>query len=95
MKFYSQALNPIVWDKDNNKALCQFKGHEYETDDPYIIEKLKEGGYGWEAEQGNGEGQEVEKEPTFNELREEAKTREVEGYGKMNKQELLEVLRGD
>ena len=41
MKFRSKSSNLIVWDKDKNKELCRFKNHELETNDPYIIDKLK------------------------------------------------------
>jgi hypothetical protein len=35
-----------------------------------------------------------QKEKTFNELRAEAKEKGIEGYGRMNKQQLLESLGG-
>ena len=38
------------------------------------------------------EGQET-KEKSFNELRAEAKEREIEGYGKMNKEQLIAALK--
>ena len=41
MKFKSEASNLIVWDAQKGKALCSFKNHELETNDPYIIDKLK------------------------------------------------------
>ena len=42
MKFKSEASNLIVWDAQKGKALCRFKNHELETNDPYIIDKLKD-----------------------------------------------------
>ena len=45
-----------------------------------------------QAEQGDSEGQET-KEKSFNELRAEAKEREIEGYGKMNKEQLMAALK--
>lgn len=62
MKFKSESANLVVWDAEKSKALCTFKNGEYETDDPYVIEKLK-GKYevidnGRQAEQRNTEGQE-------------------------------------
>ena len=42
MKFRSKSSNLIVWDKDKNKELCRFKNHELETNDPYIIDRLKD-----------------------------------------------------
>ena len=47
---------------------------------------------GREAEQRNAEGQKAKEEPTFNELREEAKEKQIKGYGRMNKVELKEAL---
>ena len=47
---------------------------------------------GRETEQRDSEGQET-KEKSFNELRAEAREREIEGYGKMNKEQLLEALK--
>jgi len=42
MKFKSEASNLIVWDAQKGKALCSFKNHELETNDPYIIDKLED-----------------------------------------------------
>ena len=42
MKFYSESKNLIVWNPEKNKALCQFKDGICETDDPYIIDRLKD-----------------------------------------------------
>ena len=42
MKFKSEASNLIVWDAQKGKALCRFKNHELETNDPYIMDKLKD-----------------------------------------------------
>ena len=66
MKFYGTG-GTIVWDKENDKALCQFVDGEFETDDKRIIDLLIKAGYrsddvGRETEQGNEEGQEVEAE---------------------------------
>ena len=47
---------------------------------------------GRETEQRDSEGQEAQ-EKSFNELRAEAREREIEGYGKMNKEQLLEALK--
>ena len=47
MKFYG---NGIVWDKSKNKALCTFKDGQLDTEDVYIIEKLKESGYKFDQE---------------------------------------------
>ena len=47
---------------------------------------------GRETEQRDSEGQET-KEKSFNELRAEAREREIEGYGKMNKEQLIETLK--
>lgn len=49
---------------------------------------------GRKAEEVNTERQATQKEPTFAKLRQEAKTRQIPGYGKMNKQELIEALKG-
>ena len=49
---------------------------------------------GRKAEARDAERQTAKKEPTFNELRQQAKEKEIEGYGKMNKQELTEALKG-
>ena len=48
---------------------------------------------GRKAETRDAERQAAEKEPTFNELRHEAREREIEGYGKMNKEQLIETLK--
>ena len=97
MKFYGIG-GTIVWDKENDKALCQFVDGELETKDKRIIDLLTKAGYrsddvGRETEQGNEEGQEVEEEPTFPELRKQAKKASIEGYGKMNKASLIKALK--
>ena len=48
MKFYG---NGIVWDKDNNKTLCEFVKGKLETEDVNIIEKLKSMDYQYEPVQ--------------------------------------------
>ena len=47
---------------------------------------------GWETEQRDSERPEAQ-EKSFNELRHEAKEREIEGYGKMNKEQLMAALK--
>jgi len=42
MKFKSEASNLIVWDAQKGKALGRFKNHELETNDPYIMDRLKD-----------------------------------------------------
>lgn len=42
MKFYGHG---IVWDKDNNKSLCEFENGEYETNDKREITLLTELGF--------------------------------------------------
>ena len=44
------------------------------------------------TEQRNSERPEAQ-EKSFNELRAEAREREIEGYGKMNKEQLIETLK--
>jgi len=61
---------------------------------------------GWETEQRDSERQTAKEElaenktdedgiaeKSFNELRHEAREREIEGYGKMNKEQLIEALK--
>ena len=42
MKFYG---NGIVWDSEKNKTLCKFEKGILETEDSYIIDRLKELNY--------------------------------------------------
>ena len=37
MKFYFRG---VIWDKDNNKVLCEAEDGVFETEDTIIIEKL-------------------------------------------------------
>lgn len=93
MKFYGRG---VVWDRERGKTLCRFKAGEYETDDARTIDLLIKGGYkhdGRETEPRHEERQETKEEPTFPELRKQAKEAGIEGYGKMKKAELIEALR--
>ena len=78
MKFYGTG-GTIVWDKENDKALCQFVDGELETKDKRIIDLLTKAGYRSdevaETIEGNPKGQEVEAEQA------EAKTEEVNDEG--------------
>ena len=101
MKFKSESANLIVWDAQKEKALCKFKNNECETDDPYIIERLK--GYevignGREEEQDEEEQDEEEqedKEQQVEDLRQEAKERGIKGWNNMKPENLKKKLRGD
>jgi hypothetical protein len=42
MIFYSVEKNLVVNSKKTNKIICRFKDGRYETNDPILIEKLKE-----------------------------------------------------
>ena len=60
MKFYGLGRQ-IVWDKENDKALCQFKDGELETEDERTISILQGLGYrsddNAKTKQGNTKGQ--------------------------------------
>ena len=91
---FKQKGNEMIWD---GQKVVPFTDGIIKTDDPAFINVLERAGYEGEEDgetiQGDTEGQEAEKEPTFNELRQEAKAREIEGYSKMNKAELIEALK--
>ena len=93
MKFRQKDGTTGVWD---GKRIVPFIDGALETDDPALIRAMQ-GRYeevdDGKTIEGDTEGQTIKKEPTFNELRQEAKAREVEGYGKMNKQGLIEALK--
>ena len=101
MKFKSESANLIVWDAQKEKALCKFKNNECETDDPYIIERLK--GYevignGREEEQDEEEQDEEEqedKEQQVEDLRQEAKEKGIKNWHNMRPENLIAKLRGD
>jgi len=42
MKFKSESADLVVWDAQKSKALCRFKNHECETNDTYIMDRLKD-----------------------------------------------------
>jgi len=94
MIFYGDGTTGIMW---GDHGIVPFVDGKLETDDPELIEKLKNSGYrsdddGRKAKPGHEGGQEVEKEPTFGELRAEAKEKGLKGYGAMKKAELKEAL---
>ena len=95
MKFYSdiEGNQTVVVDGKRFK----FINGELETKDQNVINVLsklyRSDNDGRQTEQGNEEGQEVEEEPTFPELRKQAKKASIEGYGKMKKAELIEALK--
>ena len=95
MRFASESADLIVWNKDKNEALCKFKNFECETDDPYIIDKLKDYEViddGQETE--NTKGQE-DKEQQVEDLRQEAKEKGIKGWNNMKYENLIEKLKGD
>jgi hypothetical protein len=52
MKFKSPETHPnqIVWDSIQNKALCEFKNGELETEEERVIKILADLGYSYEDE---------------------------------------------
>lgn len=69
-----------VWDKQNNKMLCQFKGGQFETEDSHAIKVLQELGY--KSEYGDEiivESTEIDDE--LEELKALAKEHGLKGYG--------------
>jgi len=104
MRFKSESSNLIVWDKDKNKELCRFKDHEYETDDPYVIDRLGDyevmgGGREEEQEEDHTEEKEEEeqedKEQQVEDLRKEAKEKGIKNWHNMKPENLIAKLRGD
>ncbi len=88
MIFYG---NGIVWDKQKNKKLCLFKNGHLETEDSYIIETLLASGYEHETiVKAPVAGYE---EMTVADLREIAKDREIPGYTRKNKSQLIKILK--
>ncbi|OAH53892.1 hypothetical protein AWH48_11530 [Domibacillus aminovorans] len=84
MKFYGHG---IVWDKDNDKALCTFENGEYETDDQRTIDLLTEAGVEHDVEEPMSIT-----EMGVPDLKKLAKQQGIEGYSKMDKEELLASL---
>ena len=95
MRFYSDIEGKeavVMGDK-----VIRFKDGIYETDDEreiaILIKSYRSDDNGREAEQGDEGGQEVKEEPSFAELRKQAKEAGIEGYGKMNKASLIKALK--
>ena len=64
MKFYGRG---VVWDKENDKQLCEFVNGEFETDNERTATILHTLGYrsesdGWKTFEGDEERQEVKAE---------------------------------
>ena len=69
MKFYGQG---VVWDKENDKHLCQFVNGEFETDNERTATLLHTLGYrsesdGWKTFEGDEKRQEVKAEQSKSE----------------------------
>ena len=97
MKFKSESANLIVWDAKKGKALCKFKNNECETDDPYVIDRLKDYEViddGRETEEDHTEEQE-DKEQQVEDLRQEAKEKGIKNWHNMRPENLISKLRGD
>ena len=48
--FKSDKSNVIVWDSEQDKALCRFKGGAFETQDKTLAKKLIAAGYKMEGD---------------------------------------------
>jgi len=102
MKFRSKSADLIVWNPQKGKELCRFKDHQYETEDPYIIDRL--GDYEvvdselldastYDEQKHFIEG--IDKEQQVEDLRKEAKEIGIKGWNNMKPENLKKKLRGD
>ena len=94
MKFKSESAGLIVWDAQKGRALCRFKNHECETDDPYICKKLIDLGYEHEGQEKQAEPKSTESD-TLEDLRQEAKEKGIKNWHNMRPENLIAKLRGD
>jgi len=83
MIFYSVHKDIVVNSKKTNKVICRFKDGKFETDDPILIEKLKERFRYKENLIAD-----------FNRLRKEAIKKGIKVHRKTKKADLIKALEG-
>lgn len=80
--------NGIIWDADNNCALCKFEDHELVTEDERVIEILKENGFEFE------ESKDSTPSITVKELKALLDEKGIEYDAKAKKEDLVKLLEG-
>lgn len=97
--FYLLELEKKQKEEQKKKEVEQ---RQLELEKQLNSKEVEDGGEG-PSQEVDTEGQKIEEEQTekeevidlnFHELRRLAKEQEIEGYGQMNKQELIEALKG-
>jgi hypothetical protein len=85
MKFYSEKPNVVIYHPTKAKLLVRFNGHTFETNNDFIIKRLKALGY---------KEQHISK-MTVPKLREAAKEADIEIPQGAKKADIVELLGGD
>jgi len=109
MKFKSESASLIVWDAQKSKALCRFKDYQYETNEQYIIDRLKDYEVIEDSELFDvsthdepehfieviEDSELLDKEQQVEDLRQEAKEKGIKNWHNMRPENLIAKLRGD
>ena len=94
---FCQTGKKVLWDANKNRLLCKFENGEFETEDPYTINRLMEMGTAYIKEEIDvGVEKEIGvdfEDMNIKELRKYAKEKEYKGWSNYDKATLLKFLK--